>query len=260
MAADRTQDLKSRLQTLSAEQLTGLRQIYSYRLAQITVNSMGCLNLFLGLITVWSAVGISGPLPVKIIQASLGFATVVVSLWSIGAPRPLGVLVWCGLLGLLGVWNTFIAVTGSHLNFLILLLGLLQVWVAIRMYQLFQKNPPPATAHGETLRVYDELRGVMWQLKTKEDSDPDAIRFQFRRRWWHGFLLPDRIALVLPKGVGLLVIPKDKATFNFAEKHSFGGARQMMGNLNLDGVELKQAIIPRTTYERCQQWKDTASA
>ncbi|MBL8157230.1 MAG: hypothetical protein JNM70_23860, partial [Anaerolineae bacterium] len=72
--------------------------------------------------------------------------------------------------------------------------------------------------------------------------------------------LPDRIALVPPKGTVLLVIPKDKATFSFTEKHSFGGARQMIGSLNLDGVELKQAIIPRTTYERCQRWETNESA
>ncbi|MBL8157141.1 MAG: hypothetical protein JNM70_23410, partial [Anaerolineae bacterium] len=157
MAADRTQDLKNRLQSLSAEQLTGLRQSLSYRLIQAQLKGLGWLNVFLGLLTVWLALLPSEYTLFKIIQFIIGLSTVVASLWSIIAPRPSGLRMWGVLLSVAAVWNLFIGLIPFGINWFPIALALFQAWGVFSMYRNFQKNPPQASINSDAVRRNDEL-------------------------------------------------------------------------------------------------------
>ncbi len=246
------EDLKTRLSSLSAEQLAALRLSYSYRLLQAWLRNMGWVNLFLGGLTFLLGIGIPGNTLLKAIQAFLGLVTIIVSLWSILFPLAIGAVIWGVLLGIAGTWNIFIAI--SYQGVVVGAFGVLQLWWAYRCYRDFRKNAETTWPGVETLRLYDNLQRAVRSFEAKEGEDSDFIRLKFNRRWWQGFLLQDRAVLASRQGIALLIAEGSKTTFTFRDGKGILRKR-IVGTFDLDGISAKNVTFPQATLEAYNRWK-----
>ena len=126
--ANQSQELKARLLALTPQQLTGLRLSYHYRLLQARIRANGQLNLILGGLTLFLAISYEGDPTLKTIQAVLGISVMLISLWSIMSPLPVGLPIWSGMFGIAAAWNIFLYI--NYQSILTGVLGFLQLWWA----------------------------------------------------------------------------------------------------------------------------------
>jgi hypothetical protein len=221
------------------------------------MRNTGWLNFFLGGLTFLLGVGFPGNPPMKTIQAFLGLATVFVSIWSIVLPSPTGVAIWSVVLGIAGTWNIIVAIRDQSL--IVGIFGALQLWWTYRLYRTFRKNTQSAKPDTEALRLYNDLQRAVQRLNIRDDEDPDFIRIKVNRRWWQGFLLQDRVALVSRQGIALLIAERSKTTFIFRDGKGILGKR-IAGTFDLDGISSNKVTFPRATFEHYNRWKGVSDA
>ncbi len=249
-------DIKSRLLSLSAEQLATFSRLgRTYRLIQSWLRGTGLTNVILGTVTFLLGIGIPGEPVLKTLQALLGLITIVVSLWSIVFPQPIGVIIWGILLTTAGAWNGFIAYGDQ--NIVVGILAVLQLWWAYQCYRTFRMNMKTTWPDRDTLQLYDSLQRAVRRYQSSDD--PDFVRLKFSRRWWQGFLLPDRAVLAAQSGIAMLVAERNKTTFAFGDGHGIWRPR-IAGTFDMDGITARNVTFPRSTFERYNRWKGVAEA
>jgi hypothetical protein len=216
---------------------------------------MGWTNIFLGGLTLLLGLDIPGNPPLKTIQAFLGLATILLSIWSIVSPLPIGVAIWAIGLGIAGLWNIFIAIADQ--GPIAGVFGVLQLWWAYRLYRTHKMNTNVTRPDAESLRTYDTLQRGIQMFNVP--NDPDFIRLKIRRRWWKGFLLKERIALVPQQGIALWIAESSKTTFTFKNGWAIFGP-SITGTLEIEGISSNKVTFPRTTVERYLRWKGPSDA
>ncbi|MBZ0301806.1 MAG: hypothetical protein K8J31_18810 [Anaerolineae bacterium] len=124
------EDIKTRLSTLTAEELNSLRDTYDVRWRTSWLRSTGWLNVILGGLTLW--LGLTCPcgftVP-KLIQALAGGLIVGQSVWAIMLPSTAGFLRFALVFLGAGIWNLLLALSEGFAGgaFLVGLLGVAQL-------------------------------------------------------------------------------------------------------------------------------------
>lgn len=88
------ENIKSRLLSLTSEQLSTLQAGHMYRALQSHIRRTGWPNLFAGGLTFLLGIDSFGNPILKAFQALFGLITVGVNLWSLISPMDVGPLAW----------------------------------------------------------------------------------------------------------------------------------------------------------------------
>jgi hypothetical protein len=169
-------DIKARVSSLSPDELEALQNIYHDRWRKNWLRTMGWINIFFGLFTLWLGLAFLPVLPFpKLIQALAGALIVGQSIWMLVSPTNSAILRFAALLFGTGIWNIFVAIEGNFsggLTFLGLL-GAAQLWWAFQTYQEYQRFQQMSLhqPQADIVQFYDDLWHAMTKGTLRRDSE-----------------------------------------------------------------------------------------
>lgn len=248
--------IKSWFSNLTSDQISLINNIYQLRLRDSWLRTVGGLNLFLGLITLWLGSPVLYNFSiVRLIQYLIGAVIIVQSIWALVSQNTAGLLRFSGVFLISGVWNVFLAINGGLRGgpLLVGIFGLLQLkwaydtFLEYRRYQAL-KLPEPSP---ETKKIYDDIGRAVKNIERK--NDPDVIQIWIGQLWWRALLLENVAIFVLGRRNLVAIEPKD--LFNFIP-HTLNPTkkRRIYGSMNLNAVNIR-AMMPNRYFSKYAAWK-----
>jgi len=205
-----TSALKARLVQFTSNDWEKLRQLSLYYAMRGQLRQDSWLNLVLGAFTLWLGLSRIEYGYLYVVQALGGGVTILVSLIGLAQSNARSVQLFSGLFFAAGAWNLFVTFQSNpgSVNWLVLILALLQFWWAAqsrKRFQLYQEldTGKPAALTDEYTQLCDAMN------KGEFADDTRYLEMRINRRMFRGLMMSEYIFLIA-KGLRrfMLVIPK----------------------------------------------------
>jgi hypothetical protein len=255
MANVSNMDVKERLLNYAAQNYDLFRAASQYESIYFTLKRTGWLNLFLGGVTFLLGLSNLNQGILHVWQAFLGALMVGQSLWVLIVPTRIGVLGFCIMFLLAGIWNIalFILGAGAGLTVVVGFVGIIQIKWGIDYYRWYRRLSGPIT--GEASQLLNEVRTAL--INTDPATASDTIEYQSGGLW--------RVWLLSDMAVSASV--KHKYVF-VTHRNDFYAQRQpgRSGNEELVNVVLyfeqgkAKVVMLRAHLKRFEEWKAASAS
>jgi hypothetical protein len=241
---------------LTPNKIKTLQNAYYYESLRYNLRSVAWLNISLGSLTLYLALGVNRLSVLSGTQALFGLLIIAQSVSGLIAPSVGAIFRWSLLLFAGGVWNIFIGILGSFsgLSLIVALLGVFQLRWAYQTYRMHQKYTELSVhkPSEDDSKLYHE---TWWNLAgdTFNETEPNAIRLQVAQQMWQGYLFDNLALLGWRDKRGVIVASTEELTFTPANDAATA-QRMVKGTLKLPITSTRTAM-PQIFYERYLQWK-----
>jgi hypothetical protein len=228
---------QAQLANLSDADRKSLHEVYILEWCKLAVRDNGWVNIILGGITVLLGASVLEEFSIpKLIQFLLGLLGIAQCIWALVAPHYPRFREFAILLLIAAVWNVFIGFNNGA--WLVIILGLLQLWwsyVSYRLFRFYQQYPfGERPAH--IVKLYHDLWHSLMRGSLKREAN--VINVWIKLLLWRIWLI-DNLAVVASNSSRLLIIRR-KDELNFIPF-----SKKPMGRWRVNG-----RMIIKTFYER----------